>query len=285
MARFDTPGRVAFRISTPSGRVTVDTWGEPGVDVEVTALRGDDGSRQAAAETRIEAKERGSLHEILVEVPKREGRFGIFGRSAEIGIAIRCPEGADVDVTTHSSDVEGRGPLGDVTVKSASGDVSVGDVRQLLFNTASGDLSAGAVAGVLTTKSASGDVDVRSVGGPATVSTVSGDVRIGGTDEDATLNSVSGDIDLQAAGAGGARQRGLGRRQRRRPAGPRALDRRAVGERHDALRPRRRGPATCRRGRGAGRAPGPHGQRRRPHLALRRARSLARPGENRRCGS
>ncbi len=202
MARFDTPGRVAFRISTPGGRVTVDTWGEPGVDVEVTALRGDDGSRQAAAETRIEAKERGSLHEILVEVPKREGRFGIFGRSPEIGIAIRCPEGADVDVTTHTSDVEGRGPLGDVAVKSASGDVSVGDVRQLLFNTASGDLSAGAVAGVLTTKSASGDVDVRSVGGPATVSTVSGDVRIGGTAEDATLNSVSGDIDLQAAGAG-----------------------------------------------------------------------------------
>ena len=37
MARFDTPGRVAFRISTPSGRVTVDTWAEPGVDVEVTA--------------------------------------------------------------------------------------------------------------------------------------------------------------------------------------------------------------------------------------------------------
>ena len=108
----------------------------------------------------------------------------------------------DLDVTTHSSDVEGRGPLGDVTVKSASGDVKVGDVRQLGFNTASGDLSAGAVEGNLTTKSASGDVDIRSVGGPATVNTVSGDVRIGSTEEDATLNAVSGDIDLASAGAG-----------------------------------------------------------------------------------
>jgi len=201
MARFDTPGRVAFRISAPGGRVTVDTWDEPGVEVDVVALRGDDVSRQAAEETRIEAKERGSLHEILVEVPKREGRFGIFGRSPEIGIAIRCPEGADVDLSTHSSDLEGRGPLGDVTVKSASGDVSVGDVKQLGFNTASGDVSAGAIAGTLTLKSASGDVDVRSVGGPATVNTVSGDIRIGSTDEDAQLNAVSGDIDLQSAGA------------------------------------------------------------------------------------
>jgi DUF4097 and DUF4098 domain-containing protein YvlB len=201
MPRFDTPGRVAFRISTPGGRVTVDTWDEPGVEVDVTALRGDEGSRLAADETRIEAKERGSLHEIVVEVPKREGRFGIFGRSPEIGIAIRCPEGADVDLTTHSSDFEGRGPLGDVNVKSASGDVSLGDVKQLGFGTASGDLTAGAVAGTLTLKSASGDVHVRSVGGPATVNTVSGDVRIGRTDESANLNAVSGDIDLESAGA------------------------------------------------------------------------------------
>ena len=201
MARFDTPGRVAFRITAPSGRVTLDTWAEPGVDIEVTPLRGDEGSTQAAAETRIEAKERGSLHEILIEVPKREGRFGIFGRSPEIGIAIRCPEGADVELTTHSSDLEGRGPLGDLNVKSASGDVSLGDVRQLLFNTASGDVSAGTVEGTLTAKSASGDIDIRSVGGPSTVNTVSGDVRIGRTEQTALVNSVSGDIDLEAVGA------------------------------------------------------------------------------------
>lgn len=202
MPRFDTHGPVAFRISSPGGRVTVDTWNEPGVEVDVTALRGDEGSRLAADETRIEARERGSLHEIVVEVPKREGRFGIFGRSPEIGIAIRCPEGADIDLSTHSSDLEGRGPLGDVSVKSASGDLSLGDVRQLTYNTASGDLTAGAVAGTLTLKSASGDVDVRSIGGTSTVNTVSGDVRIGSTDDTAQLNAVSGDIDLQSAGAG-----------------------------------------------------------------------------------
>ena len=157
---------------------------------------------QAAAETRIEAQGAGlRCTRSSSRCPKREGRFGIFGRSPEIGIAIRCPEGADIELTTHSSDLEGRGPLGDVSVKSASGDVSLGDVRQLPFNTASGDLWAGAVEGNLTAKSASGDVDIRSVGGPSTVNTVSGDVRIGRTEETALVNAVSGDIDLEAVGA------------------------------------------------------------------------------------
>ena len=202
MPSFETPGPVALRVSAPAGNVKVETWTEPRVEAEVTALRGDDGSRQAAAETRIEAAERGGRHEIVVQVPKREGRFGFsFGRSPELQVSIRCPEGADLELTTHSSDLEARGPLGTVAVKSASGDAALGDARALAFTTASGDLSAGAVAGELTAKGASGDVDVRSVGGPGTVNTVSGDVRIGATDDAIAVNTVSGDIELDATGA------------------------------------------------------------------------------------
>jgi DUF4097 and DUF4098 domain-containing protein YvlB len=197
---FETPGPVALRITSPSGRVVVDTWSEPRVEVEVTALRGDDGSRQAEAETRVEATERGGRHEIVVRVPKREGRFGFLGRSPELGIAIRCPEDADLELETHSSDLQAHGTLGEVAVRSASGDVSLSDAQALTFTTASGDLGAGAIAGALTVKGASGDIDVRSVGGPATINTVSGDVRIGSTDGSALVNAVSGDIELEATG-------------------------------------------------------------------------------------
>ncbi|HEX2303387.1 MAG TPA: DUF4097 family beta strand repeat-containing protein [Gaiella sp.] len=201
MATFETPGPVALRINSPAGNVSVETWSEPRVEAEVTALRGDDASRQAAAETRIEAAERGGRHEIVVQVPKREGRFGFLGRSPELQVSIRCPEGADLELTNHSSDLEARGPLGDVAVKSASGDVELGDARALAFTTASGDLSAGAVAGELNAKGASGDVEVRSVGGRSSVSTVSGDVRIGAADDAIAVNTVSGDVDLEATGA------------------------------------------------------------------------------------
>ncbi len=201
MPSFETPGSVALRVTAPAGIVTVATWDDPRVEAEVTPLRGDDGSRQAAAETRIEAVERGGRLEIVVEVPKREGRFGFLGRSPELQVAIRCPEGADLELTTHSSDLEAHGLLGFVAVKSASGDAALGDARALAFTTASGDLSAGSVAGELTAKGASGDIDVRSVGGPGTVNTVSGDVRIGATEESIAVNTVSGDIELEATGA------------------------------------------------------------------------------------
>ena len=201
MPAFETPGHVAFRITAPAGTVTVETWSEPRSEVEVMALRGDDASAEAAAETRIEATERSGRHEIVVKVPKREGRFGFLSRGPELHVAIRCPEGADLELTTHSSDLEARGTMGEVTVKSASGDVALEDAGALSFTTASGDLKTGAIAGAITTKGASGDVQVRSIGGPGTINTVSGDVRVGPTDDTIAVNTVSGDVELEAAGA------------------------------------------------------------------------------------
>ena len=200
MPSFETPGRVALDISVPAGTVAVSTWDEQRVDVDVTPMRGDDPSAQAAAETRIEAVERGGRHEVSVRVPKREGRLGFLGRSPELLVTVRCPEGADLDLTTQSADLDVRGLLGNVVGRSASGDAMLADTGELSFTTASGDLTAGAVAGTLTTKSASGDVVVRAVQGAATVNTVSGDVRLGQTTGSVGVNTVSGDVELESVG-------------------------------------------------------------------------------------
>lgn len=202
MPTFETPGRVELRVAVPAGAVVVDPWDEPRTRVELTALRGDEASRQAAAETTVEAVERGGRHEIVVEVPKREGRFGFLSRGPELQVAIRCPEGADLELTTHSADLEARGRMGDVAVKSASGDVSLGDADALSFATASGDVAAGAIAGTVTVKGASGDVGIRSIGGPGTITTVSGDISVGPTEDAIAVNTVSGDVELEATGAG-----------------------------------------------------------------------------------
>jgi len=197
---FETPGRVALDLTVPAGTVAVNTWDEPRVDVDVTPMRGDDASTQAAEETRIEGVERGGRHEIIVRVPKREGRLGFLGRSPELLVTMRCTEGADIELQTQSADLDIRGRLGDVAARSASGDAMLADTADLSFTTASGDLTAGAVAGTLTTKSASGDVAVRSANGAVTVNTVSGDVRIGETPASVGVNTVSGDVELESVG-------------------------------------------------------------------------------------
>ena len=111
---------------------------------------------------------------------RRSARGGsaFLGRGPELDVASAAPRARDLELTTHSADLDARGRLGDVEVRSASGDATLGDARSLAFTTASGDLSAGAVAGALTVKSASGDVDVRSGRRHRRrVTTVSGDVR------------------------------------------------------------------------------------------------------------
>jgi hypothetical protein len=200
---FETPGPVSLDVALPSGDVRVETWSEPRVEVQVTPLRGDDVSREAAAATRVEAAERGGRHEVTVHVPKRDGRLAsLFGRGPELLVEIRCPEGSELALTTHSADLQAHGPLGVVNARSASGDAQLGPTGDLSFTTASGDLLAGSVDGTLNVKSASGDVAVRSVAAASTVSTVSGDVVLGETAETAAVNTVSGDVELRAAEGG-----------------------------------------------------------------------------------
>ena len=138
-----------------------------------------------------------------MRAPKREGKLGIaWGRGPELTVRVRCPEGTDVGLAAQSADLEAQGPLGAVSVRSASGDATLQDAASLSFATASGDLSAGSIGGELTAKSASGDVDVRTVGGAGSVNTVSGDVRIGSTGDTLAVRTVSGDVDVEAAAAG-----------------------------------------------------------------------------------
>jgi DUF4097 and DUF4098 domain-containing protein YvlB len=199
---FETPGPVSLRVEIPAGTVAVETWTDARVEVEVRPARGDERSSAAAAETRAAASERGGRQEIAVRAPKREGRLGIgWGRSPELAVAIRCPEGTDLDLATHSAALEAHGALGAVSVRSASGDAVLEDAESLTFTAASGDLTAGAVAGPLTAKSASGDVDVRSIGATGSVNTVSGDVRIGANAAAVAVKTISGDVELEAAGA------------------------------------------------------------------------------------
>lgn len=197
---FDAPGHVTVRVEIPAGSLSVETWSEPRVEVEVAAARGDERSVAAAEETRVSAAERGGRHEIAVRAPKREsGRLGIsWSRAPELVVTVRCPDATDLDLATHSADLETRGWLGAVSARSASGDATLEDARSLAYTTASGDLTAGAVEAALAVKSASGDVYVRSVGASAAVNTVSGDVRLGETAGPVAVKTISGDVELEA---------------------------------------------------------------------------------------
>lgn len=201
MSTFETPGRVRVRIALGSGDVRIDAVPEPSTDVELVALRDDDATRAAIAEAVVEARERGDRTEIVVELP-RKGGWSFLGRSPSVGVRVRCPEGADVEVSSAAADVTATGRLGDVDVKTASGDVALDVAAQLKVTTASGDVTVGEVAGKGSVKSASGDVAVRLAGGALALNLASGDVVVTEARGPLSVATVSGDQEIESVEAG-----------------------------------------------------------------------------------
>jgi len=200
--RFETPGPLAISVAIGSGKVDVTAHDAPVTEVEVVPLRDDENTRRAAAQTRVELIERGGRHEVLVESPERSDLGFIIRRGPKLGVTVRCPGGADLNVKTASAPLRCTGTLGVVEAKTASGDVTVEDVRSLSVATASGNVKAVDVEQGCSLKTASGDARIGSVGGPLTASLVSGDFELDEARGSVAVSTVSGDQRIGAVSAG-----------------------------------------------------------------------------------
>lgn len=200
MPEFDTPGSVSLEIRLPSGRVRVTTVDEPRTVVELTA-KGRRGS-DAFEDIVIRADERPGGHVITIE-QKDKFRWGPIQISwgGDFEVHITCPPGADLDLAGGSTDLAVEGELGEVTAKSASGDISLQDVtKKLQLKTASGDISVGTIEAEGTVVTVSGDLDIRRILAPLTARMVSGDVQIGAIEAgDLQMQTVSGDVRIGVA--------------------------------------------------------------------------------------
>jgi hypothetical protein len=171
--------------------------------VELEPLRDDDATREAIERATVEAYG----NDVTVEVGELKG-FGIgaisitFGRTPQVGIRIRCPEGAELDCTTASANLKASGRLGDVEAKSASGDVSVDAVTALRVQSASGDVRAAVVDGEARIQTVSGDVRLGPVMGAITATLVSGDFQADEGQSDVAVKTVSGDQRVDAVRQG-----------------------------------------------------------------------------------
>jgi hypothetical protein len=210
---FETPGALTLDLRIPSGRIDLETGPGATAEVELDARGGDDQVRELLDDARIELREAGGGHELLVEIETRRGIGFGFLRKLDVRLRIRAPEGANLRAETASADLRGHGRFGwlrakaasgdleldevsgDAEVEAASGDVSLAEVGGTTdISTASGDIRLGRAKGPLSVRAASGDVQVDEAG-DAKIRTASGDQRIGAIAEGSVeLQSMSGDI-------------------------------------------------------------------------------------------
>jgi DUF4097 and DUF4098 domain-containing protein YvlB len=178
---FHTPGPLALDLRLPSGQIEIEAADGEETTVELDATRDTDEIREVIENARIELRQRGDGHELLVDVQRK--RFKLFDfMNAEIVLRVRARHGADVQVSTGSADVDARGRFGALRAQAASGDLRFMELD-----------------GRVDIKSASGDVDLGRVGGEASINTASGDIRVDHIDGDATIRSASGDVEIEEA--------------------------------------------------------------------------------------
>jgi Putative adhesin len=195
---YETPGALVLNLAIPAGTVEIDTAAGEVTRVELEALT--DSARELLAHTRMELRERGSAHEVVVDIPStRSGFFISFGRGPDFRLHVTCPPGAELDVETKSADVRGRGVFGSSEIKTASGDINLGEIQgDARIKTASGDVSLDEVHGTTHVQTASGDLALQRARGDVTGQLVSGDVWIRDALRSVTLKTVSGDMRVEA---------------------------------------------------------------------------------------
>lgn len=206
MPTFDTSGPVTIRVTISSADVTVETAETTQTEVELIALRDDEATRRAIEEIEVGMADRpGGGQLVFVQEPKKP-RFGISFRGPKLAIRLRCPHGSDLECSSGSSDLRVIGRLGDVTVKTASGDTLLEEVAgSLSVNSASGDIAAEHVGGGASLNTASGDVSIGTAAGPFRANLVSGDLTVRRAHADVIATTVSGDQELEAVSGGDVR--------------------------------------------------------------------------------
>jgi DUF4097 and DUF4098 domain-containing protein YvlB len=198
---FQTPGETRLDIRLGAGEIRVETAEVQETTVVLEPLRDNESSTAAVENARVELRDRGNGHEIVIDVRDRARGLGIF-RGAEVLVAITSPEGTSVETKSGSADVEGRGRFGSVKVETGSGDVEFTEIAgEANISAASGDVQLSSVGGDAQVNTASGDVQIRQIGGEAKINSASGDVIIREVQGELSVNSASGDVLVREAGS------------------------------------------------------------------------------------
>ena len=200
---FETPGSVSLQLKLPSGRVLVTAVDEPRTTVEIVAVgrRG----QEAADEVEVTMEER--LGRSVIRIEQRDKfRWGPIQISwgGDFECRITCPPGADLDLAGGSTNLRAEGSLGEVSVRTASGDIELESATgELQVKTASGDVAVETCSGEGSLVTVSGDVRITRVsGGPLKSRSVSGDVSVGVVEAELELATTSGDVDVKVVSAG-----------------------------------------------------------------------------------
>ncbi|MCP9957912.1 DUF4097 family beta strand repeat-containing protein [Streptomyces sudanensis] len=195
MPSFDTPGPISATAHLEAGslRFTASDRLDTVVEVRPRDPKRDQDVR-AADQTEV-TYANGAL---TVRTPKQRHPFG---RTGTVDVTVELPTGSHVDATGAWAQVLGEGRLGEVRVKTSSGDVRLDTTGPLRLTAAHGSITVGRVEGAAEITTSSGSLRVGTVDGLAVLKNSHGTTTVGTATGDLRVNNAHGDIAVERAGA------------------------------------------------------------------------------------
>ncbi|MCC3778326.1 DUF4097 family beta strand repeat-containing protein [Streptomyces sp. UNOB3_S3] len=133
---------------------------------------------------------------LTVRTPK--SRY-LVGRTGAVDVTVELPTGSRVDMTGAWAQVLGEGRLGEVRVKTSSGDVRLDATGPLNLRAAHGSITVDRVEGTAEITTSSGSMRVGLVDGPAVLKNSHGTTTVGAATGELRVSNANGDIEIRRA--------------------------------------------------------------------------------------
>ncbi|MEU7430758.1 DUF4097 family beta strand repeat-containing protein [Streptomyces sioyaensis] len=120
-------------------------------------------------------------------------------RPGTVDVTVELPAGSRIDMTGAWAQVLGEGRLGEVRVKTSSGDVRLDTTGPLQLTASHGSITVDRVEGKAEITTSSGSLRVGHIDGPAILKNSHGSTTIGAATGELRVSGANGDIDIVRA--------------------------------------------------------------------------------------
>lgn len=122
-----------------------------------------------------------------------------FGKPGIVDVTVELPTGSHVDTTGSWTQVLGEGRLGEVRVKTSSGDVRLDTTGPLKLTASHGSITVDRAEGATEITTSSGSLRLGFVDGPAVLKNSHGTTTVGAAIGELRVSGANGDIEIRRA--------------------------------------------------------------------------------------
>ncbi|WP_371674958.1 DUF4097 domain-containing protein [Streptomyces sp. NBC_01276] len=192
MPSFDTPEPVSVTARVEAGSIQFTAGDRLDTVVEV---RPRDPKRDLDVRTADQTEVTYTGGVLTVRTPKSN----LLGRTGTVDLTVELPTGSRIDTTGAWTQVVGEGRLGEVRVKTSSGDVRLDTTGPLKLTASHGSITVDRIEGTAEITTSSGSLRVGVVDGPAVLKNSHGTTTVGAANGELRVSGANGDIEIRRA--------------------------------------------------------------------------------------